>query len=126
MYRYSEKNASNRYRCRVRQWKKKQLTRVLKVALQIFGRKLYKNIKKLSFYSQRLLIFIHKTPVIENDPTTVEIRELLQLRSTPKGIAIYFLHKQLAYLHTENTQKKVSNIASDENIRENNNLFVML
>ena len=31
-----------------------------------------------------------------------------------------FLHEQLAHLHTGNTQKKVSNIASDEDIIENN------
>ena len=37
-----------------------------------------------------------------------------------------FLHEQLTYIHTENTQKKVSNIASDEDIMENNYMFVML
>ena len=37
-----------------------------------------------------------------------------------------FLHEQLAHLHTGNTQKKVSNIASDEEIMENNHMFVML
>ena len=37
-----------------------------------------------------------------------------------------FLHEQLAHLHTGNTQKKVSNIASDEDIMENNYMFVML
>ena len=37
-----------------------------------------------------------------------------------------FLHEQLAHLNTGNTQKKVSNIASDENIMENNIIFVML
>ena len=41
----------------------------LKVAFQIL-------------YSQGLLIFIHKTPVVENHPTTREIRELLRPRST--------------------------------------------
>ena len=35
------------------------------------------------------------------------------------------LHEQLAHLHTRNTQKKVSNIASDEDILENNQMFVM-
>ena len=40
-----------------------------KVALQILGRKFYKNTKKLPLYSQSLLIFIHKTPVVENHPT---------------------------------------------------------
>ena len=37
-----------------------------------------------------------------------------------------FLHGQLVHLHTGNTQKKVSNIVSDENIMENNYMFVML
>ena len=37
-----------------------------------------------------------------------------------------FLHEQLAHLHTGNTQKKVSNIASDEDIMENNYMFGML
>ena len=37
-----------------------------------------------------------------------------------------FLHEQLAHLNTGNTQKKVSNIASDEDIMENNIMFVML
>ena len=36
-----------------------------------------------------------------------------------------FLHEQLAQLHPENTQK-FSNIASDEDIMENNYMFVML
>ena len=33
------------------------------------------------------------------------------------------LNEQLAHLHTENTQKKVSNITSDEDIMENNDMF---
>ena len=37
-----------------------------------------------------------------------------------------FLDEQLAHLHTGNTQKKFSNIASDEEIMENNYIFVML
>ena len=37
-----------------------------------------------------------------------------------------FLDEQLTHLHTGNTQKKVSNIASDEDIMENNIMFVML
>ena len=34
-----------------------------------------------------------------------------------------FLHEELAHLHTGNSQKKVSNIASDEVIMENNYMF---
>ena len=38
-----------------------------------------------------------------------------------------FLYEQLTHLHTGNTQKKVSNIASDEDIMEKNKyMFVML
>ena len=98
----------------------------LKVALQILGRKFYKNTKKSSLYSQSLLIFIHKTPVVENHPTTREIRALLRPRSTPTGITVYFYMSKLTYLHTGNTQKKVSNIASDEDIMENDIMYVML
>ena len=36
-----------------------------------------------------------------------------------------FLHEQLAHLATGNTEKNVSNIASDEDIMENNRMFVM-
>ena len=36
-----------------------------------------------------------------------------------------FLHEQFAHLHPS-TQKKVSNIASDEDIMENNHIFAML
>ena len=35
-----------------------------------------------------------------------------------------FLHEQLADLCTGNTQKKVSTIVSDEDIKENNYVFV--
>ena len=45
----------------------------LKVALQIFGRKFYKNTEKSSLYSQSLLIFIHKALVVEGHPTSREI-----------------------------------------------------
>ena len=37
-----------------------------------------------------------------------------------------FLNEQLAHFNTGNTQKKVSNIASDEDIIKNNYMFVML
>ena len=36
-----------------------------------------------------------------------------------------FLHEQLAHFHTANTQNKVSNIASDEDVIENNYMFLM-
>ena len=62
----------------------------LKVALQILGQKCYKNTEKSSLHSQGLLIFIHKTPVVENHLTTREIRDLLRPRSTPIGNTVYF------------------------------------
>ena len=63
---------------------------LLKVDLQILGRKFYKNTKKSSLFSQSLLILIHKTSVVENHPTTREIRDLLRPRSTPTGNTVYF------------------------------------
>ena len=75
----------------------------LKVALQILGRKFYKNTELSSLYSQNLLVFIHNTLVVESHPTTREIRDLLW----PNGKHGLFLHEQLAHLHTENTQTKL-------------------
>ena len=37
-----------------------------------------------------------------------------------------FLHEQLAHLHNANIQKKVSNIASDEDIMKKDYMFVIL
>ena len=37
-----------------------------------------------------------------------------------------FLHEQLAHLHTEKNTDEASNIAIDEDIMENNFMFVML
>ena len=52
----------------------------LKVALQILGQKFHKNTEKSSLYSQSLLIFIYKTPVVESHPTIREISDLLRPR----------------------------------------------
>ena len=69
------------------------------LALQILGRKIYKNTKKPSLYSQSLLFFIHKTPVVESHPTTSEIRDLLWPRSTPMGNTVYFyMSSSLIYM----------------------------
>ena len=67
----------------------------LKVALQILGWKFNTNTKKSSLYPQNLLIFIHKTPVVKNHPTTGEIRELLRPRSTQTGNKVYFYMSSL-------------------------------
>ena len=94
----------------------------LKVAL----RKFYKNTKESSLYSQSLYICIHKTPVVKNHLTTGEIRELLRPRFDTGRNHRLFSHEQLAPLHTGNTLKKVSIIASDEDIVENNYRFALL
>ena len=96
---------------------------LFKVALQILGQKFYKNTKKLPVYSQSLLIFIHNIPVVESHLTTTTKITTAQV-DTDRNYGL-FLHEQLAHLQTGNTQK-VSNIASDEDIRENTYLFVML
>ena len=70
------------------------------------------------------MIFIHKTLVVKSHPKTRAIRELLGPRSTP-GKHGLFLHEQIAHLHAGNTQQKVLKIVSDEDIIENNDMFVM-
>ena len=70
---------------------------ILQVALQILGRKFYKNTKKSSLYSQSLLIFIHRTPVVEKYPITREIRDLLWPKSTPTGNTVYFYTSNLLW-----------------------------
>ena len=90
------------------------------------GTKTLQKYKKIILVLPKPFIFIHETPVVENHLTTGEIRELLRRRSTPTGITVYFLHEHLAHLNTENTQMKVSNIASYEDIMENDYMFVML
>ena len=67
------------------------------------------------------MIFIHKTPVVENHPTTREIRELLR---PTDGKRVLFLDEQIA--GNTGNKDKASNIVSDEDIMENNNMFVIL
>ena len=50
------------------------------------GMKISKNTIKSSLYSQSLLIFIHKAHVVENHPTTREIKNLLWPRLTRQSI----------------------------------------
>ena len=76
----------------------------LKVALQIVGRKFYKNTKKSSLYPQSPLIFIHKTPVDESHPITREIKRFTMAQVDTNWKHGLFLHEQLAHLHTETTQ----------------------
>ena len=67
------------------------------------GRKFYKNTEKSSLYSQSLLIFI---PVVENHPTTGEIRELLRSRSTPTRItACFYMNSSLIYIMEKHRRK---------------------
>ena len=69
--------------------------------------KILRNTKKSSLYSQSVLIVIHKTPVVESDPTTREIRDFTTANVDTDGKRGLFLHEQLAHLHTENTQTKL-------------------
>ena len=95
------------------------------MALQILGRKLYKNTEKSSLYSQSHLVFIHKTPLVLDHPTTREIRELLWSRSTPRRIRVYF-YTSSSLIYILQIHRRVSNVASDEDIMEKNHLFAML
>ena len=60
------------------------------VALQILGRKFYKNTKKSSLHSQNRLNFIQRTPVVKRHPITRQIRNLLWPMSTPTRNTVYF------------------------------------
>ena len=78
---------------------------LLKVALQIFGRTFYKNTKKAFLYSQSLLIFILKTPLVKIHPTTGEIGELLRPTLTMTGITVYFyMSSSLIYILVKYTK----------------------
>ena len=80
----------------------------LKVALQIVGRKFYKNTQKSSLYSQSILIFIHKPPAVESHPTTREIRYLLRPRSTLTENTVYFyMSSSLIYIHRQSFKHSV-------------------
>ena len=96
----------------------------LKVALQILGRKIYKNTKKTSLYSQSLLSFIHKTPVVESHPTS-EIRDLLWPRLTSTGNTVYF-YMSSSLIYILKIDRQASNKASNKDIIEKNHMFVML
>ena len=62
-----------------------------------------KILKNILMYSQSLLIFIHKTPVIESHQTTRKIRDLLWPRSTPTGNTVYFyMSSSLIYIQKIN------------------------
>ena len=78
--------------------------------------KFYRNTKKSPLYSQSLLIFIHKTPVVENHRITREIKELLRPRLTPTGITVYFCMNRSPIYILEIHRKKF--LASDEDIME--------
>ena len=74
----------------------------LKVALQILGQKIYKNSKISSLYSQSLLIFIHRTPLVERHPITRKL-EIIMAQVDTNGKHGLFSNDQLAHLNTENT-----------------------
>ena len=54
------------------------------------GTNILKNTRKSSLYSKSLLIFIHRTQVVERHPITRKIRDLLWPRLTPTGNTVYF------------------------------------
>ena len=89
------------------------------------GWKFYKNTKKSSLLSQNLLIFIHKNPVVENHPTTKEIRDFdgpgWHRRET-WSIFTWAARSCTYWKYTD----EASNIASDVDIMENIYMFVML
>ena len=91
----------------------------LKVALQILGRKFYKNTKKSSLYSQCLLIFIHRTPAVKRYPITRAIRDLLWPRSTPTRNKVYF-YMSSSFIYTLKIHRRRSTMALDDDIMENN------
>ena len=68
---------------------------------------LQKNTKKSSLYPrpQSLLIFIHRTPVVERHPITREIRDLLWPMSTPTGNTVYF-YMSSSFIYTLKIHKR--------------------
>ena len=86
---------------------------LLKVALQILGRKFHKNTKKSFLYPQSLLIVIHNTPVVESHPIKTNWRFTIVQVDT-NGNHGLFLHEQLAHLHNENTQMKLNPLPDDK------------
>ena len=79
--------------------------------------------KTSSLYSQSLLIFIHKTPVVECRPTSREIRYLLRPRSTTTGNTVYF-YMRSSLIYILKIHKRSFITASNEDIMEN--IFVMM
>ena len=72
-------------------------------------------------------MFIHKTLVVKNRMTTGEIRDKFTMAQVyTNGNHSLFLHEQLTQLHTANTWRKLSNIASAEDIMQNDYMFVIL
>ena len=87
----------------VEAYKAVSLDSLLKIAFKggpsDLGTNILQNTEKSTLYSQRFLIFIHKTPIVESHPTTREIRDLLRPRLTPTGITVYFyMSSSLIYI----------------------------
>ena len=79
------------YQCFLKRQKKNVMVSwLLKGVSQILGQTFYKNTKKSSLYSQTLLIFIHRTPVVKRHLITREITDLLWPMLTPTGNMVYF------------------------------------
>ena len=99
---------------------------LLKVALQILGRKFYKNTKKIILTLPKPFNF-HSYNSSSRKPS--DNKRKLRIPAAQVDIGWnhgLFLHEQLAHLHTGNKQKRASKIAFDEDIIENNYMFVVL
>ena len=88
----------------------------LMVALQILRQKFYKNTEKSSLYTQSILIFIHKTPVVESHPITREIRDLLWPWSSSTGNMVYF-YMSSSLIYTPKLHRRSSGAKSENNLK---------
>ena len=75
-------------------------------------------------YSQSLSSFVHRTPVVKRHLITKEIRDLLWPMLTPMRNTVYF-YMSSSFIYTLKIHR-ASNRALDEDIMENNYMFVML
>ena len=82
----------------------------LKVALQVLGRKFYKNTKKSSLYSQSLLVFIKKNHNSQKPSNNKRNYRFTMAQGNTNGKHGLSLHEQLTHLHTEDTQTKLQTL----------------
>ena len=97
----------------------------LKVALQIMGRKFYRHTKKIILIFPKPLNFYSYNPRSRKPSDNRRNKTVTLAQVDTDGNHGLYLHEQFAHLQTGNKQKKVSNIASGEEITENNYMFVV-